>query len=216
MAIGLACASVMASLTLSGCAGGGGNGDDRIGAFGTGYGSNGTRLLERDGRDRLSAGATDEAGSTGGEQAKDKAGGLVRRGGMKRVMNGPDGVKEADGGRSVGRIESGLSGRLRAGDGSGFPVGNGYDGITPDGAGTSDPKGAAAEGRGGGIALQLGGIRITDTGGIAGDGARVLRVTSPAARRALARLSRNLQSGRPSDRADEIARDLRIVLKDAR
>jgi len=44
----------------------------------------------------------------------------------------------------------------------------------------------------------------------------VLRVTSPVARKALERLSRSLASGQLSARADVIANDLRIVLKDAR
>lgn len=210
IAIGVACAAALTTLALTGCAGGGNDGD-RIGAFGTGYGSNGTRLLERDDDGRPSAGAPEEAGRIGGP-ATDEVGGYGRRGAKGGFAGG---VKE-EGGPSAGRIEPGLSGeRLRSGSRSGVPVGNGYDGITPDGKGTSDPKGAAAE-NSGGVALQLGGLRIADADAMTGDGARVLRVTSPAARQALSRLSRNLQSGRPWDRADEIARDLRIVLRDAR
>jgi len=48
----LACASILTALVLSGCAGGGNGYDDRIGAYGTGYGSNGNRLFERDDEDR--------------------------------------------------------------------------------------------------------------------------------------------------------------------
>jgi hypothetical protein len=202
--IRFACASILTALALSGCAGGDGNvgGDDRIGAFGTGYGSNGTRLLERDARDRIPGSEAERADRSG----KAPAAGVDRR------------DERFGAGVSGGRPKTG------AGDGGAgsVGVGNGYDGITPDGAGTSDPEGAAERGRneGGGTALRIGGIEIrygyAASAGEAAAGGRVLRVASPAAREALERLIRSLESGPPSARADEIARDLRIVLKDAR
>ena len=201
ISIGLVCA--LTALALSGCAGGGANGGDQV----TKYGSNGTRLLERDhdsARDWLPG--TDDAGRIlPGERRSG-----VSRGGAGASGERPDGGRVGtgarDGGQATGHRDAGRDGF----------IGNGYDGITPDGAGTSDPKRAAAESAAGGVSLQIGGIRITDAEGESGDGARVLRVTSPAARKALVRLNRNLASGRPSDRADEIAKDLLIVLKDAR
>lgn len=205
--IRLACASVLTALALSGCAGGGNaGGDDRIGAFGTGYGSNGTRLFERDARDRI----------PGSEAARaDRSG--------KAPSAGDDRRSEWFGAdASGGRPKAGA----RNGDTGSVGIGNGYDGITPDGAGTSDPKGDPAganiPGRhaNGGAALRIGGIEIRYGNAAsaveAGADGRVLRVTSPAAREALERLIRDLKSGSPSARADEIARDLRIVLKDAR
>ena len=202
--IRLVCASVLTALALSGCAGGANGDDDRIGAFGTGYGSNGTRLFERDGRD-------DRPPGSGAYDAR-------RAGGADSGFKGTSmpGVRE----RSAGGSGAGGSDAGGQDAGRSKPVGNGYDGITPDGAGSSDPRGADGSARAdravGGTVLQLGGIRITDADAETGEGARTLRVTTPAARKALERLSRNLRSGRPSDKADEITRDLRIVLKSAR
>lgn len=225
--IRLACASIAMALALSGCAGDGGNGGDRTGAFGTGYGSNGTRLFERDDVNRPK-GARD-AVDAGRANVPDKG----RSGGRERsgMFGSEDKLNGSRDGGGAGWFGLGtFSGRKKDSDKSdatrSFRVGNGYDGITPDGAGTSDPEGAPVRAGAGDLsALRLGGVWIADgnaasasgaAGGKTGDGSRVLRVSSPVARRALGRLIRNLSSGHLSARADAIARDLRIVLKDAR
>jgi len=230
--IGIICASVLTSLALSGCAGAGGADDDRIGAFGTGYGSNGARLFERDDdhRPRGNGGAGGAGRRTGVADGPDMMrmpGEDGRRSGMFGSEDEGNGSRDGGG---AGRFGVGtFSGRLTDGDKldatRSFRVGNGYDGITSDGAGSSDPKGksdVSALEPGGAIALQLGGIRIADGSAASaaesagGDGGRVLRVTSPAARAALKRLSRSLSSGGLASKADQIASDLRIVLKNAR
>jgi len=218
-AIRLACAAVLTALMLSGCAGGDGD-DGRIGSFGTGYGSNGARLFELDDVNR-------PEGRGGADRAKGPGNGRAAEAGSRsRMFGSEDEFNGSRDGGGAGWFGAGtFSGRMndsdKLDDTRSFRVGNGYDGITSDGAGTSDPRGAAVRtGYGGGIALQLGGIRITDgdapSARDAGDGGRVLRVTSPAARKALERLSRSLASGQLSAKAEDIANDLRIVLKDAR
>ena len=222
--MGLVCAMLLSALALSGCSGfGGKDGDDRTGAFGTGYGSNGARLFERDEpvRPRGSGADANRAGES-------KDGSAVRengKGGRSGMFGSEDEANGSRDGGGAGWFGTGVFTGRKQELGEGRRIGNGYDGITPDGAGTSDPKGAPVPAReaGGAVVLRLGGIRITDgkagpaeAAGEAGEGGRVLRVTSPVARAALARLNRTLSSGRLSARADEIARDLRIVLRDAR
>jgi len=200
--IRLVCASVATALVLSGCAGDGNGGGDRTGAFGTGYGSNGARLFERDDVNRPKGlrGAGD-AGRVNGPDRGQTAG-KGARGGMFGSEDEWNGSRDGGG---AGWFGAGtFTGRLKDSDKlddtRSFRIGNGYDGITSDGAGTSDPKGAPVRtGGGGGAPLQLGGIRITsgyaasaNSAGETEDGSRVLRVTSPAARRALERLSRSL------------------------
>jgi len=219
----LACASILTALVLSGCAGGGNGYDDRIGAYGTGYGSNGNRLFERDDEDRPARRGDAGHADRGKEMNKTQT---AENGGRSGMFGTEDEFNGSRDGGGAGWFGAGtFSGRMKDSDKlddtRNFRIGNGYDGITSDGAGTSDPKGAPVRtGNGGGVELQLGGIRITSGDSAsareAGDGSRVLRVTSPVARKALERLSRSLASGQLSARADVIANDLRIVLKDAR
>lgn len=243
----LACAIGLSALALAGCGGSGADDADNvnnangigmktgrqytrndngngIGSFGTGYGSNGTRLFERDDDVRLNGrngsgmfGSEDEAnGSRDGGGA-----GWFGTGKFTGLMNDSDKSDATRGQR----------------------IGNGFDGIRSDGAGTSDPRGAV-NGRAARSAashdrtmLVLGNVMIVgaaggaETGagaagqaGIAGNtagqrnvaGQRVLRVTNPAALKALQRLNRSLQSGQLAKQAEEIADDLRMVLKNAR
>ena len=216
--IGLVCAALLPALALTGCAGGG-DGGDRIGSFGTGYGSNGTRLFERDEPVRPPGSGAGVAGRPEGESVKAKGSERTAgEGGRSGMFGSEDEANGSRDGGGAGWFGTGVFTGRKQELGEGSRVGNGYDGITSDGAGSSDPRGARTAA--GGTMLRLGGVLVADGGAgaadNAGDGERMLRVTSPAARAALERLSRNLSGGPLSAKADEIARDLRIVLKNAR